>query len=412
MQNPVKHQNLFNILCLGPLLIAPVLAVEVPRFLAYLPIISALLGGGVLVFLLKEKLVFPKYVVLFLGGVILLTGASALWAAEPEITSERALKLAPMLACYGLLIAVLQSGVRYVHSDILKFLLISCAAGAVLLCTDSILGLAIHRFIRDIPQDEYVSNVVLNRGAVSIVMLSLIPLLMFVKDRARIAAACILPIVIMITLVESQTSQLALFFAVLFYFVFPFSQKWAWIAVFAAFIIYALGKPFFAHWLYMHAASDLNIMPFLKDAYVGARLEIWDFTGRYTLNSPLLGYGVEITRTVEDFDSGQIYNPGYTTILHPHSFIMQTWIELGLLGILFAIAAVGAAMKGIYSIADQQCRNIALTILMTCLLISSFSYGMWQSWFLGLFCMLGGILAAINYRQPVQSGSAQTDTAP
>src|SRR5436190_23671517 len=72
-------------------------------------------------------------------------------------------------------------------------------------------------------------------------------------------------------------------------------------------------------------------------AFANNRLEIWDFVSRYALRHPLHGFGIEATRAVEAFDSQQIYQKK-ATILHPHNFAIQMWIEFGLIGGLLAAA--------------------------------------------------------------------------
>lgn len=413
MGEQLKHQNLINILILGPLVLAPLFAVEFPRFLAYLPIISALLGGGAFVCLGKQKLEWPTGPALFIGSVVVLACASVLWAGAPETSGDRAMKLATMLPFYYLFIVVIHSARACLKLEIMKILLASCALGAVIVCIEIWSDLGLYREIRGIDVHEYVGNAVMNRGAVTIVMMSMIPLLYFFKDNKVYTAIAALPILLMTTQIESQTAQLALVFAIAFYLFFPARKDWLWVLGFVAFIVYALGKPFAATWAYNNLAVDLNKLPVLGNAFIGARLEIWDYIGRYAMTNPLLGHGIEITRTVEDFDSGQIFNIGYTTILHPHSFIMQVWIEFGLLGILACIASFGAALKAIHKIADEQHRRITLSIFLTSLLIASFSYGLWQSWFLGLYCLIGGVLIVTGSRQRAECPAAdQTGTAP
>lgn len=386
-----KHQNLINILIFGPLVLAPAIAVEFPRFLAYLPVISAILGAGALTLLAKQKITWPVAPAIMLGGVVALASLSVLWAFAPDVAGDRAGKLATMLPFYYLFAAVFCSAGMLRNKDVwLKAILISCAIGSLIICIDIRTDLSIYRWIRDL-EGARLNDSVMNRGAVTIVMLSLLPIFYFWKENRKIAIAAFLPVFLMTTQIESQTAQLAFIFALLFYCLFPFKQNWLWALGFVAFAAYALGKPFAATWAYNHLALDYNNLAFLKQAYFGARLEIWDYVGRYAFQSPLLGHGIEVTRAVTDFDSGEVFNVGYTTILHPHSFIMQIWIEFGLVGISLAIAAFGAILKSIHGLPDEHDRKMALTIFLSSLLVTSFSYGLWQSWFLGMFCLASGI---------------------
>ena len=66
--------------------------------------------------------------------------------------------------------------------------------------------------------------------------------------------------------------------------------------------------------------------------------------------------------------------------MHPHSFILQIWIELGALGIVIAFLGIGALMRAIYKITDVHIRKTAFAALTVLVFIASVAFGMWQSW--------------------------------
>jgi len=112
-------------------------------------------------------------------------------------------------------------------------------------------------------------------------------------------------------------------------------------------------------------------------------LEIWDYISRYTLQHPFFGYGIEATRAILDFDSKRVFAPD-NTILHPHNYVIQTWIEFGAFGICILSALtyiVFTNIKNNYTIAQQK---LLLPTLMATLFAASVAYGLWQGAWIGL----------------------------
>jgi O-antigen ligase len=115
------------------------------------------------------------------------------------------------------------------------------------------------------------------------------------------------------------------------------------------------------------------------------RLEIWDFISRRALQSPFIGHGTEATKSIT-FDTAQLYQPG-KTILHPHNFALQLWIEFGAFGAALGAAFLGDILSRIYKF-DLPLRRFSLALLMASLSVASTGYGLWQGWWLGVFCLL------------------------
>lgn len=401
LKTPDLKTTLFLVSVVGPLLLAPVLAVEFPRILAYLPIASGVIGALVLWFGFRQRPVFSKELKVILGGMIALVTVSLLWTVNQEVAAERVQKLVVILPLYGLLIGVLAAGVVQIPFKTLPLMLSACAAGAAFVAIEIQLGEPVYRLIRDIGPDEAFSTAVYNRAALSIVFIAL-TVLMYVPKTPRIWALFI-PVAVMLFFVQSQSAQLAFIVGLAFYVLFPVGQRWAWIVLYGVIAIGVAAKPFITGAALKAISRDVQEIPLIKDAYIGDRLEIWDFISRKALESPIFGHGLEFTKTYEGFQAVQLFVQTNTT-LHPHSFILQLWIELGALGILAFLAGLGALLSALYKIENKAHKKAALTSLMMCLLVASFSYGMWQSWWLGLLC----IVTAMNIigQQSAQNGKS------
>ena len=98
-----------------------------------------------------------------------------------------------------------------------------------------------------------------------------------------------------------------------------------------------------------------------------ARLDIWLFTAEQTLAHPLFGWGLDASRAFQPF------------MLHPHSALLQIWLELGLVG---AVLAAGFW----FLLARRAARFDApgLAALASYFTIGALSFGVWQEWWLGL----------------------------
>lgn len=130
------------------------------------------------------------------------------------------------------------------------------------------------------------------------------------------------------------------------------------------------------------------------------RYIIWDFTAEQIAERPLAGWGLDSSRFVPDGDTPAlafVEAEGYTWIqnqylllrmrdstvlpLHPHSLILQSWLELGLLGAVlvagFIISLLFKCVSG-----SRSARACRFGFFVSAFVIASVSYGAWQSWWL------------------------------
>ncbi len=382
-----RAQRYFNLVILGPLLAAPVLGVEFPRVLAFLPIASAILGALILHFGLKQRLRFPKPVLVFGGVLLMIMAASLLWARDFEVSFERFSKTSILIPLYGLYLSVLISGKQFINKNTPVYLMIACGIGAALMSLDLSLNSIIYRQIRGLSMDDFLNTAEFNRGAVSIVFLALAALSVLPRKITLINLAAILPVLLMLTLVQSQSAQLAAIVGVAFLVLFPASKSWAWYGLFFLIAAFSLLSPFLVGLLYGNIPQWILDLPLIRGGSLWHRMEIWAFIADQVKQHPLVGQGLESTKIIK-----HNFSVGNDSILHPHSLILQIWLELGLLGIALGIAAIGALMKIIYKRLDPQSARAAITCFIAVFAVANVSYGMWQAWWLGLLCLVAGAL--------------------
>jgi O-antigen ligase len=132
------------------------------------------------------------------------------------------------------------------------------------------------------------------------------------------------------------------------------------------------------------------------------RLYIWEFAAKTLAEHPVRGWGMNASRVLPGgkevvFDDFRQMKVGQVMPLHPHNLALQMWLELGLPGALLAGALVVAVFlrltrrrleRGLSALA---CGQFAAGFV-----ISSFSFGAWQSWWLAALWLAASLTAIIG----------------
>ncbi len=117
------------------------------------------------------------------------------------------------------------------------------------------------------------------------------------------------------------------------------------------------------------------------------RVVIWALAAGEVLKSPLTGVGADATRKAmravvadepprEDLAG---FKSGYAD--HAHNVYLQVWYELGAVGAALFLAIGLAALRATSRLTDRI-QPFALALFATTGLMISFSYGLWQTWFI------------------------------
>lgn len=396
-----RYNKLWNIFVLGPLLLAPILAVEFPRILAYLPILPTLVGGFI-VYKTKRQITFPKTSIILMGVFFLYAALHSFFiSVYSEESIERLIKLATIIPVGFLFLCVMQAGSGLTSKNFLKYLLCSCTIGALFIVFEIITSGFVYEEIRG----AFIGNAVFNRGALTIVFLAMAAYFLTYKKQSKTLILCLMPLIAMLFFVQSQSSQSAVIVGAFLYFLFPVSHKLFWYLAYSFIAICMLAAPYLAQASFNALPDAVYDYNALQQSFVGHRVEIWSFISAQALQNPILGHGLEFTKFFDGFVTEQRFLKA-NSVLHPHNFIIQIWIEFGLVGILMAIGFLGVLMKFLYSIKNMLFRRAAFTSTMLILLVSCFSYGMWQSWWLGLFFIIAGVYCAVSNNHGENTKSA------
>ncbi len=396
----MARQNIFPLIFMIAISLVPVLSIHLPRALSFLPLVIGLAMSLWWVLIQKNRLQHCMPYMLCIFCIVGLCIISTLWSVSPTEAYSKALRSSAILIfsipLFNLARAIQVSALK----PFLWLFPIGVTSAALLCSFDLAFDLPIYRVIRNIDETSLVNTSVMNRGVVCTI-LSYFTAFLFIRrmessDRIKNGLIIIMTasVIMMLTLTQSQSGQLSFLIGGLTLLLFPHKMKASYIILALGIILTMFLTPYIVTILYDALINDAQTIPWLKDAYAGNRLEIWDFVMRYALASPLHGYGMEATRYITDFQHKHIYHPD-TSVLHPHNFSIQIWIEFGIVGLIAASGFFIFIIKNIYNVTMHD-RKAIMAVFIATLSVASIGYGLWQSWWLGEFIFLAAISATMS----------------
>ncbi|GGF26215.1 hypothetical protein GCM10011611_35340 [Aliidongia dinghuensis] len=148
-------------------------------------------------------------------------------------------------------------------------------------------------------------------------------------------------------------------------------------------------------WMFEHKKSALH------------RVYIWDFVTTRIAERPIFGWGLDAARRIPGGQDtvrlgegcpGAIPVEGQKLPLHPHNAVLQTWLELGAVGIVVGFGTVILALGRSYVDRRRTAAAALVAASVAGTLVALVSYGVWQEWFLSSL-MLAAAVAALALRQ-------------
>jgi O-antigen ligase len=122
-----------------------------------------------------------------------------------------------------------------------------------------------------------------------------------------------------------------------------------------------------------------------------ARFTLWNYTAEQTLRQPLLGVGVASTKYLDEKTGpaapkleGEIY--AQRTGRHAHNVYLQAWYELGAIGVALFLTAGVLLWRAILHVPSAG-QPYALAAFTAAMVVGSFTWGLWQEWYLSLFTL-------------------------
>jgi O-antigen ligase len=134
----------------------------------------------------------------------------------------------------------------------------------------------------------------------------------------------------------------------------------------------------------------------INAASAGARLDIWIAVAHKVMEAPILGHGIEATRSITSWANDFLYFRG-RSIPHPHNGILQVWIEFGVIGATM-VAMIWVALTRCVDNVVPEDRPPLLALSASILIVIGVSHGLWQSWWLwGVFGIVAATLTQVQH---------------
>ena len=161
-------------------------------------------------------------------------------------------------------------------------------------------------------------------------------------------------------------------------------------------------------------APDLSGLP----ASAAHRVLIWDFTATRIAERPLLGWGMEASRSLpgsqQSFDDATLTRFGLISAeeralfghvalrlpLHPHNGALHIWLETGLVGAVLAAALLAALALAAGKLAAAPA---ALGALASGAVTGMLSFGIWQPWWIASVLLAAVLASALARLQATSS---------
>lgn len=123
-----------------------------------------------------------------------------------------------------------------------------------------------------------------------------------------------------------------------------------------------------------------------------ARVTLWAYTAEHVPAAPLLGIGASSTRTLDQAPENRkkhwkqkqkTQGFGWRAGAHAHNAFLQTWYELGAVGVILFMACGAGIVMSLRRLPPQT-QRYALAQFAAFFAIIAFGWGMWQAWLLAL----------------------------
>ena len=284
-----------------------------------------------------------------------------------------------------------------------KIMLAACFAAALaILWLDGAADGTVYRLARGLAPDAAVDGWTYDRTAVVLAIL-LWPTIAclpggWMSIAASIAASALLLGAILFT--ESQTGPVVVVLSLAAYLLARLWPRLVAVLTGAASALYIAAAP----WLFI-AVHERGTAFFGRwdAASAGARLDIWKVVSELALERPLTGWGLGALRSLDGIfgaDEPFMTAAGHTGARHAHNNALQLWLDLGLAGVIIAIALVSLAFWHLRTLSPPSAAA-GTAMLVAILVVGSLYAGLWQGWWLGTIALaLCQFMAARRTKDP------------
>lgn len=331
---------------------------------------------------------------------------AAMWSAEARHGVGTALGLGALLVLATMTARALEEDDAAHVARIGAVLLPGLALGIALLAFDQASGNLFRLAVRGFPAWDIRITFGL-KPAVSVLAL-LLPLLLLVPGLPRAIVGAVLAAGVAVAIwLPGESAMIATIMGLGIAFAARLAPRMA-----ARLMAAGLGLAFLAAPLLFAAAlsrgPDLSPLP----PSATHRVLIWDFTLARIAERPVLGWGMDASRSLpgsrDTFDDPTLDRFGLTAPeervlfgrhsaqlpLHPHNAALHIWLETGMVGAVLAAALVTALALGLGALPAMTAAGLG--VLASGMVTGWLSFGVWQPWWVATLMLAAVALAALQ----------------
>lgn len=348
----------------------------------------------------------PRPVALLAAALIGWALLSAAWSAEWRFGLTTTLGLGALLLLAAMAARALEADTPANLARIATALVPGLLLGIALLAFDHATGNWFRLAIRGFP--EWTERVAFGlKPAVSVLAL-LLPLLLLVPGRPAAIRWAVLAAGVAVALwLPGESAKLATLLGVGVAVAARLAPRAAARLVAAGLGLVFLAAPLLVG-LLLARPPDLSPLP----VTASHRVLIWDFTAARIAERPLLGWGIDASRSLpgatENFDDATLARFGLTTAeervvfgeqaarlpLHPHNAALHVWLETGLVGAVLAAGLVAALALGLVGHASVTAAGLG--VLVSGVVTGQLSFGVWQPWWVASLMLAAVAVLALG----------------
>lgn len=332
--------------------------------------------------------------------------ASTLWAVVPEHSLERGLRLLLELASGALILGFAATAGPAEGGHCLRALALGLIAAAAVAVADILLDGAVLGWAHG----EVVAVYAYGRGAAFAAVIAVPLAILLWQHRSHAwAVVALAAAVAVVAVAANETAKLTLPLAA----VGTLLALWRWTRLLpvAAFAVTLVATP-----LLLPQPMDGPVGCWLMEQKLSIvhRLGIWNFVDSAAAERPLLGWGLEGSRQIPGGtmqlgmpDCGEPLGPetlgpriGERLPLHPHGFALNTWLELGAVGVfllLIAFLDLGRTLARL----PRAGALAPVAALSAAYFPATASFGMWQGWWITTLFLAAALCL---FRPPAEAG--------
>ncbi|MEZ5900068.1 MAG: O-antigen ligase family protein [Hyphomicrobiaceae bacterium] len=340
-------------------------------------------------------------------------------ATSPE--PLHAFKIIMIAAVYGAMALLILRLVRkrepFNMGLIRRALVISVFVGAAYIVSELLSGLSLMTgALNDVPwlaggnklhfiisgeTIEAVRDYVLNRNVAVLNFLFWPALLIAVDDRrfwSAEAAPWVVPSLCVVVAAATflsyhDASKVALIASASIYGLSRYSPRLARMAVTAIWVTASIGVVPVVRYCYAHGLQNSEAIP----GSARARVVLWNYEAEQVPAHALFGKGIDSVRYYDELEGPSAETiPGEVSPQrngrHSHNIFLQVWYEFGLVGVALFMSAGLLAIRRISRVNPEDLPFVNASFV-TCMTIASFSWGMWQTWYIAAVCFAASAIA-------------------